>query len=209
VKDVLIAEERAPEPVRGPLEQAVVAALTTPKRLSELLVLETLPEACRHLGDALREQRLLLRPRDQWIRLLLGSTACVVLWGVAWASSALGLATGLDDASWILLVVSLPLALFAALKRRRTAQGERVLRVLAQLCNRLRERRQDMSIRDADAPLALVAGVFGLGALPGSFRARAEALLPRAPRDDSAGDDGSGCAAAGSDCAGGCGGCGG
>jgi hypothetical protein len=103
--------------------------------------------------------------------------------------------------------------------------GNRVLEDFRTLFSRLRDRATEVQVGGATNELALLAGVFGLGALSGTAFAQMQTLFPMGTRNRSStwlGSCGSACGSSwgsssgsscgsscgGGGCGGGCGGCG-
>ena len=109
-----------------------------------------------------------------------------------------------------ILVILTVIACFTASRLARpfrTARGTAVLAALRRLFARLRTRGRSLQAKTGNADAALLAAVFGLGALPAPAFGYARKLYPRpASGDSGSGACGSSC---GSGCGGGCGGCGG
>jgi uncharacterized membrane protein YgcG len=117
----------------------------------------------------------------------------------------------------IILTVAFGFAAYAISRPRLTAKGEALLDNLRMLFGNLKDRA--LSIRPSSSPneLALLAAVFGIGAIPASAFPYAKKLYPKAASSGSTfvsscgsscgSSSGSSCGGGG--CGGGCGGCGG
>jgi uncharacterized protein (TIGR04222 family) len=215
----LRVQPHALESSPDPLEQMIVRALATPRRLAELLILPELPSACQSIAESLRGQRLLLRADDVRAR---GWLAVLAVTIIALLGAPL-LALGADGKFIIVMIALAPLVLLIVLVRRRTAQGERALAELSQL---LKSAHTAVAARHITASQTTL-GMAALGTLPLALR-HEEPWLALRTREDVAraggapqacgfaacgigcgggGGSGSGC---GGGCGGGgCGGCGG
>jgi uncharacterized protein (TIGR04222 family) len=136
---------------------------------------------------------------------------------VALAASKLLVALSRGRTNVLFLLVLAGLACWAAVKVARpfrTARGSAVLADLRRLFARLKQRGPSLRKGSGTPDAALLAAVFGLGALPRPAFAYARKLYPRTASGKSEGDGwgvgcgsscGSGCGGGG--CGGGCGGC--
>jgi uncharacterized protein (TIGR04222 family) len=204
----LRVQPHALEPAPDPLEQLIVRSLAVPRRLSELLAVPELASACQPIVESLRRQRLLLRADDARARGLLGVLALITIALIGLVMRELG-----TDGRFIMVMVVLaPLALLAALVRRRTAQGERVLNELSQL---LRPAHAAVAPRPI-TPAQTTLGMAVIGTVPLALQ-HEEPWVALRTREDVAraggapqacGFVGCGIGCGGGGC-GGCGGCGG
>lgn len=179
--------------------------------------------ACRELGGVL--QRLGLMPDEGVARARMRRVRFAMLFLAVPAAIkvAVALERGRQNVA-ILVVLAVAFAWGAYLLRggRLTERGKRVLTDLRTLFAGLRQRAARIAPGGNTGEVALVAGLFGMAALPLAAFPYAEALGGRRPEPDGAG--GSGCSASvsscgstcssdsgdgGGGCGGGCGGCGG
>ncbi|HVE81706.1 MAG TPA: TIGR04222 domain-containing membrane protein [Myxococcales bacterium] len=223
--DSLIAGMSAVNRARRPLEKAILQAFLEEKKAPDLFHLPGPREACKPLVDALREKRLLPTENQVFVRVILGAAALLILCGVALIKVDIAISRGRQNFQLLVGLALVTSALVVTLLRTpRTPAGNRIVEDYKTLFSRLKERAGLIRPGGATNELALLAGVFGLGALSGSALDRAQALFPQGAAlqvsttswgtscgaistDSSGGSCGSSCGGGG--CGGGCGGCGG
>jgi len=223
--DSLIAGMSAVNRARRPLEKAILQAFLEEKKAPDLFHLPGPREACKPLVDALREKRLLPTENQIFVRVVLGAAALLILCGVALIKVDIAISRGRQNFQLLVGLALVTSALVVTLLRTpRTPAGNRIVEDYKTLFSRLKERAGLIRPGGATNELALLAGVFGLGALSGSALDRAQALFPQGAAlqvsttswgtscgaistDSSGGSCGSSCGGGG--CGGGCGGCGG
>jgi uncharacterized protein (TIGR04222 family) len=219
--DRLVAETGAVERVRRPLERKILTEFFASADVSTLFSKTGPRKACEALASDLRKQRLLPGPNETMTRVLLGLATTAVLWWVAYEKAQLALSRGRHNLGLLfLLAMSVPFVVALCSRTPRTTLGDRVLQDLRMLFSRLKARSNEIRPGGATSELALLAGVFGLSALPAGAYAQAEMLFPRgmraAKKSDTSWDNscGSSCGSSGGSscggggCGGGCGGCG-
>lgn len=114
----------------------------------------------------------------------------------------------------VILAVVFAIAAAIVVHRPRTVRGDRLLADLRKLFGGLKDRAETLKAGGASAEAALLAAVFGIGALPGLEYGFVHALYPKASAGSSSSCGTSSCSSGsscGSSCGGGggCGGCGG
>ena len=138
--------------------------------------------ADRELGDTLRKHGLL--PDAQVARQRKGRLVMVVvlLWILAFIKVMLALSRGRTNVGFLVVLAILSgIVALAIHNPRRTARGESLLQDLRGLFSHLKQRASGLRTGGATAEMALLAAVFGLGALPASGDwAFTRSLFPRA-----------------------------
>jgi uncharacterized protein (TIGR04222 family) len=229
---VAVRDDQVALSVRSPLERAALIRLRQiqPTSVEALLQDSFLDASCEELAEELRGRGLLAAPRLTGHRALVYLVSVLVLSGVALLKIAIALSRGRYNV--LFLVASAPIACILALRwanPRLTVLGERVLSDMRELFSGLRGRAQTIAPGGGTAELALLVGVFGIGALPDGVFPHKQALFPAPVAADSSGPFGStgsscsstsscssasSCSSSGSSCGsscgggGGCGGCG-
>jgi uncharacterized protein (TIGR04222 family) len=217
--DVLHARQGAQSLARRPIELAVLQALASPNRLRALFLSPITRAAREAMARALRARRLLVGPREIAWRLLAGSAALAGLLWTGYTKLEIAAARGRHNTGLLMVLMCLvPVAIYLALRGRRTALGAAALDQMRSRFARLRQRSAEIRPGGATNEIALIAGVFGLAAVAGAGQADAE-FLAKARTVGASGPGagcGSGCSSGGGGggcggggCGGGCGGCGG
>lgn len=205
--------------VRRPIERALLdffappssgLVLTGAKRASEMYRDSKLDAACesyRHEAERLR-----LLPDESWQarRIVLGMAAIVLLAGLGFTKIWVALERGHRNIGFLL--VEIALAVFCAvwvLARRQTTIGARFVADIREMLDSLRRRASVIRAGGRTQELALLAGVFGVAALPEAVAPYRKKLFPRIEQQVTS-SCGSSCGSAcGTGCGGGGGGCGG
>jgi uncharacterized protein (TIGR04222 family) len=207
----VVAPARFTRP-QHPLEQALMRHFEQSHLATTVFGSPELNAACNDYEHRLTTLGLLPDATRKAARRRLLATALVVLVGLALAKLGVALARGRTNVLFliVLAVVAAVMATVVCMPRL-TTRGQTLLADLRRLFARLRDRSGQLTRGAATADAALLAAVFGLGALPSAF-AYARTLYPRATSSGSG--FGSSCSAScGSSCGGGdgggCGGCGG
>jgi uncharacterized protein (TIGR04222 family) len=222
--DLLEAEPDAVRRARRPLERSILEAFASAAPASSVYAQSAPRRACEALDAALARQRLLPTGSQVLLRALLGLVATAIVWSIAIIKIDVALARGRHNVTFLVLMALVaPVVLVLLLRARQTALGQRLMEDYQTLFSRLRSRAASIQAGGATNELALLAGVFGLGALAGPALAQAQVLFPRGARP-ATGSTASSCGAAcghlsscgssggsscGSSCGGGGGGCGG
>ncbi|APA68075.1 TIGR04222 domain-containing membrane protein [Janthinobacterium sp. 1_2014MBL_MicDiv] len=179
----------------------------------------TLP-ACRAYLDSLTQQELLVGPPLLRRRARITGIAHYLLLAVAAIKAIVAIANGHYNLLFLALLLALFLLILRGLRNRRSSwSAQRLLADLRMLFGRLNMRSSRLKAGDGSADMALLAAIFGIGALPLSVYTYIAELYP-APRSgnggsdsasgsSSSGDSSSGGDGGGSSCGSGCGGCGG
>lgn len=210
----------AAELARRPIEKALLRKFETPAEAASVFGDVGLEAVCRaEYEQRLKEFKLI--PDDAlraaaWQRL---AVAVAALWGLALLKIVVALGRGRTNVGF-LVVLALVFAWLAyrVAMPKRTARGEAFLADLRTLFESLRERAAALRPGGSTGELALLAAVFGLGAVPLETFPYTRELYPRAASSWAWGSScgascgtscGSSCGGGcGSGCGGGCGGCG-
>jgi len=198
------------------LERALVRHFEQAHLATTVLGNDVLGSACADYERRLTELGLFPDREHTLRRRRLLLAALAVLVGLAVAKLAVAMARGRTNVLF-LIILTLVAAVVATVVAtpRLTSRGRTLLRDLRRLFARLRARSRLLTQGGATADAALLAAVFGLGALPPAFAyARALYPTPRGSSSDagwwSGPSCGSACGGGGGDGGGsGCGGCGG
>lgn len=168
--------------------------------------------ACRAYQDSLKQQELLLGPpllrrRER------------ITWAAHWlllTVAAVKAVIAIGRQHYNLLFLALLLAIFLLMLRGLRTQpiswsAQRLLTDLRMLFGRLNQRASRLQAGSSSADMALLAAIFGLGALPLSVYAYVAELypVPRHSSDSSSGSTGDSSSGGGDGGGSGCGGCGG
>jgi uncharacterized protein (TIGR04222 family) len=221
--EMLEAKSGAVRRARRPLERSILEAFSIAVPAHRVYAHSGPRQACEALAAAATRQGLLPSGKQILARVFLGLGALAILWSIAAIKIAVALGRGRHNIGFLVIMALLAsLAVWLVLRARQTTVGRRVIEDYQTLFSRLRERAPSIQVGGATNELALLTGVFGLGALAGPALAEAQVLFPRGSKR-AAGSRGSSCGAAcghlsadsgssgGSSCGGGCGGggCGG
>jgi uncharacterized protein (TIGR04222 family) len=201
-------------PPQHPLEQALMRHFEQSHLATTVFGSPELKAVCHDYEQRLTALGLLPDAARRAARRQLLTAALVVLLGLALAKLGLALARGRTNVLFlIVLTVAAAVTASVVANPRLTTRGRTLLADLRRLFARLRARSAQLTRGAATADAALLAAVFGLGALPAAF-AYAHMLYPRATSGSSLGSScsascGSSCGGGGDGGGGGCGGCGG
>ena len=194
--------------LKPPIERALTEFFSSDRAAKEIFDSAAnvdLREACADYERRLTALDLLPGSERRAARTQQLTVALALLIGLAGAKVFVALSRGRSNVA--ILVILTVIACFTARRLARpfrTARGTAVLADLRRLFARLRTRGRSLQAKTGNADAALLAAVFGLGALPAPAFGYARKLYPRR----ASGDSGSG--ACGSSCGSGCGdGCGG
>lgn len=186
----------------------------------ELAVQADMLPSCRAYLDALTQQELLVGPPLLHRRERITRVAHYLLLAVAAIKAIVAIANGHYNLLFLAVLLAVFLLTLRGLRTRaRSWSAQRLLADLRMLFGRLNMRSSRLKAGDGSADMALLAAIFGIGALPLSVYAYVAGLYP-APRpgngggDSASGGSGSGDSSSGGDgggssCGSGCGGCGG
>jgi uncharacterized protein (TIGR04222 family) len=153
-------------------------------------------------------------------RVGLAIAATAFLWLVAGVKIAVALARGRTNILFlVLLAVIVPFAVYAVVRRFRTALGDEVYSRLQAAFSRLGDRGPSLRVDQTTSELTYLAALFGVTALPAAMLGIVEPLQLHPPRPVASGWSGSGSSCSsgsscggsscgGGGCGGGCGGCG-
>jgi uncharacterized protein (TIGR04222 family) len=217
--------------VRHALERAILDRFATPADHSRAFEDRRTLEEAETIRDKLEQKKLLPGFSQLFVRAGLAICASTLLGWLSWTKYQLAIARGHHNVLFLFLATFLALAvLIRLLMRRRTSLGDRVVSDLRTLFSKLRERRNEIPNGGATNELALLAGVYGLEALPAHVTFGVRALLPQKKSAfsgssgnhssgwfssscgsscGSSGGSSCGSSCGGGGCGGGCGGCGG
>ena len=194
-----------------PIEQEVANLFRDARPASDLFENPAVRQACEPYDRELK--RLGLLPDDATIsarrqRLVPVLALMLVL---ALAKIFVGLARHRPVGLLILLTAGFVILALNLYNPRQTGKGSALIADLRRLFGRLRERAGTLRPGSAPSETALLAAVFGLGALPREKFPWARQIFPKASRGSSSSGCGAGCGSGcgGGGCGGGCGGCGG
>ena len=198
--------------LRMRIEQELVHVFSTRKRASEIFVEPALLTACEGYHETLTRLGLLPDKETAQARRRRLLFALAVLIGLAGAKAYVGLTRGRPIGFLILFTLVFSALAVGMHNPRETARGRALLQDLRRLFARLKERAGTLRPGASPAETALLAAVFGLGALPEERFPWAKSLFPKASRGwNTVSSWGSYCGSScgGGGCGGGCGGCGG
>ena len=176
--------------------------------------------ACRAYQETLTRQELLVGPPLLRRRERITRIAHYLLLAVAAIKAIVAIGNGHDNLLFLAVLLAVFLLALRSLRTRASSwSAQRLLTDLRMLFGRLNMRSSRLRAGDGSADMALLAAIFGIGALPLSVYAFVAALYP-APRQSPGGDasssstgdaggSSSGGDGGGSSCGSGCGGCGG
>ncbi len=200
---------------RRPIERALLTRFQVPGDARDIAGDAALTRHCSSYQAELEQRRMLPDAQQRAARLRMMGIAIGVLWLLALVRIAQAVAVGRGNI-WVLVALAVLAAVFAAIgiRAQRTRLGDRTLDDLRTLFGGLRRRRSQLTPGGTSNEAALLAAVFGLGALPPAFAEIRGALGPAASGDggssSSDGGGSSGCGGGGDGGGGGgCGGCGG
>lgn len=201
----LEARADAESAVRRPLERAILRRCSSATPAMDLLQDRRVDEAVRPLERALEDNGLVRASAPTW-RAVMAGAAVLLLGALALAKIAVALERGRRNVGFLILLAMLfGVAAIIQAGRRRVPPAIADLQLLF---TGLKNRSTSLQPGGATAEIALLAAVFGLGALPDAF-GWAQTLYQR-PRGADWGSSDGGSASCGSSCGGGCGGgCGG
>lgn len=201
----------------APIERAVLQNCRTGAQPVQALTQDAgVQRTAQAIEDDLRQQGLLVTPGQQRQRSRLSWVAAGVLVAVTAARVVQTLAAGHSNLGFLLVLTGLSLlAVWVMAQGRLSAAGLTALTHQQALLRDLRQRAATLQPGRSSRDVALLAGAFGLAALPAAAFAFAGQLYPTARSEggsgsssDSGGSDGDGDGGGGGDGCGG-GGCGG
>ena len=217
-KKKLVAKRSDIELLRRPIDRALLQTCATPRTLLQLVSDVVVQLNCRDYGDELRRRSFLI---DDAQRLARRSTVFIgisVLLGVAAVKIALAVHRGHFNLTFLMMpaVVAVYAVIIVCGVKQRTPLGQRALSQLRELTSRLRQRAAELRPGGASTDALLLAGVFGVGALPTEAFPLLTKIYPHANinvggnsgRDSCGSSCGGGGGSCGGGCGGGCGGCG-
>jgi uncharacterized protein (TIGR04222 family) len=211
----LYAEPEAPTIARRPIERAILGTCTVPSTAGHVLVEGDVKRACAPLQRELVTLALAPSGSMWWMRALGAAVAIGVLETLAVTKISVAFARGRHNVQLLVFAaLASGIASVAIAAHRRTPAGDRLVEDLRVLFSGLHARASELPAGGATNELALLAGVFGIAAIPGTLHTTLSELFgPRgngmaASSSDSGGSScGSSCGGGGG-CGGGCGGCG-
>lgn len=195
-----------------PIEQALQRKFARARPATDIFDDFDLKVACFAYEDTLTRLGLLADDDMRRARLRRLGVAVAILLGVAAMKIYVALQRGRTNVMFLIVLAFVAcIVAFRLSSARRTARGDALLGDLRRLFGRLRDRAATIRPGGVTAEAALLAAVFGLGALPAAGFAFVRRLYPRAATRGASscsscgGSCGSSCGGGG----GGCGGCGG
>ena len=201
--------------VRLEFEREVLSHFVTPRNAASVFTQSRFDSAIQLYEDELLRLGLLPDANvksARWQRL---GFALALLGGVAFIKIVVALAGGHTNIQFLIfLTVAFSWAAYRISRPRVTAKGEALLKHMRMLFGNLKDRASSLRPSSSPNELALLAAVFGIGAIPLSAFPYAQKLYPKAATS-SASSCGSSCGSSsgsscgGGGCGGGCGGCGG
>jgi uncharacterized protein (TIGR04222 family) len=201
-----------------PIEQALQRTFAEARPATDIFIDFDLRAACFPYEDTLTRLGLLADDDTQRARNRRLGIAIAILVGLAGAKIYVALQRGRANVLFLIILAFVGcVAAFGLSNARRTARGDALVADLRRLFVRLRARARSIRPGGGTADAALLAAVFGLGALPAAGFGFVRRLYPRAPdtsgwSSPSYGSWSSCSSSCGSSCGGGggggCGGCG-
>jgi uncharacterized protein (TIGR04222 family) len=206
------AREDAADLARRPIEKLLLRKFVTPGEAASIFDDAAAIDAGAVYGQTLVQLGLWPDAAAARMRNLRFTAAAAALLGMAGVKIAVALARGRHNV--LFLVVEAAVATLLAFKATHpmcTAKGQALLADLRSMLAGLKERSGSIAPGGANNEAALLAAVFGLGALPAAEFAYAKRLYPKAADSTwSTSVCGASCGSScGGGCGGGCGGCGG
>jgi len=207
IDDDTVHTEPRVQGLKPPIEQEVANLFREARPASDLFDDPAVTQACEPYDQELK--RLGLLPDDATVsarrqRLI---PVLALMLALALAKIWVGLARHRPVGFLILLTAGFVIFALKLYNPRQTGKGSALIADLRQLFGRLKERAGTLRPGSAPSETALLAAVFGLGALPREKFPWARQIFPKASRGSSGSGCGVGC---GSGCGGGgCGGSGG
>ena len=211
--------------VRRPLERTVLEAFASKAKAATLLADAKFKGLTEGLAHELERMGLLYNSAQRARVVVLRLALAVLLVYVSVTKIQIALARGRHNLGFLMLLTfAFGTAMLLRPAPLRTPLGEATLETLRTAFGGLKARAARIGHGGQTAELSILVGVFGLGALAGTYRSQAEVLFPAAMKRASAGGgSATGCGIAtscgssscggsscgGGGCGGGCGGCGG
>ncbi|MGK5055951.1 TIGR04222 domain-containing membrane protein [Janthinobacterium sp. LB2P49] len=183
----------------------------------ELAVQAEMLPSCRAYLDTLTQQELLVGPPLLLRRERITWAAHYLLLTVAAVKAVIAISRQHYNLLFLALLLAIFLLMLRGLRTQSTSwSAQRLLTDLRMLFGRLNMRASRLQAGNSSADMALLAAIFGIGALPPSVYAYVAELYP-VPRQNTGSDSSSGDSSGsssggdggGSSCGSGCGGCGG
>jgi uncharacterized protein (TIGR04222 family) len=200
--------------VSRPLERALLEACRDGTIAHKLHQLPAVESAAAALEPELVRQGLMPDQSQLSRRFVIGLVALAILGGISLVRIVNALIRHRPFGFLLVLTLVAAAGVVALLGQRRTTLGSRVLADLQELFAGLRGRADELPSGGATNELALLLGVFGIGALVGERKAQAVQLFPAGNGSGASGSSSCGtssCSSSscgGGGCGGGCGGCG-
>jgi uncharacterized protein (TIGR04222 family) len=201
----------AAKSVRLELEREVLSHFTTPRDASSIFSENRFDSAISRYEEELGRLGLLPDDNLKASRLRRLGFALALLGGVAFIKIVVALSGGHTNIQFlIILTAAFGFAAYAISRPRLTTKGKALLDNLRMLFGNLKDRAGSLRPSSSPNELALLAAVYGIGAIPASAFPYTQKLYPKAATS-SGGSCGSSCGSScgGGGCGGGCGGCGG
>jgi uncharacterized protein (TIGR04222 family) len=209
---VCVTRDDAAELVRHPLEKAVLSHFRTEADATSIFTATTLARSCDEFERDLTGLGLLPDAAENLARSRRAFVAAFALLGVATVKVGVALSRGRSNV-WFLVILC-AVAVYGAYKAThpfRTTRGSALLADVRAMLAGLKDRSAFIQPGGVNNEAALLAAVFGIGALPEKSFPYLKRLYPKAASSSSSGSVcGAACGSScGGGCGGGCGGCGG
>jgi uncharacterized protein (TIGR04222 family) len=213
VDDQMMQAKAALELTRRPIEQELVKAFAKPRSVDDLALLARASAANKTYHRELVAQHLLVSAGVRMMRAQGAILVAAILVAVAVVKIGVALTSGRTNVLFLVLLAAISLgAVWAVYRARLTGLGKRLIADQQALFRRLKQRAKDIAPGGQTNELAILAGVFGMLAVPAAAFPFMDQLMPRRPdqgSSDSGGSDSSSTSSDGDGCGGGGGGCGG
>lgn len=200
------------ESVRRPIEKALLEKFSSGDEAASMFSDWKLKSTCDEYEQKLKKVGLLPDDSVTLVRIVVFSSALLILAGVGISKLMLALERGRPNVCFLLVLVVV--AIVVAAKQsfpRLTESGKAMLQDVKHLFSDLKDRAYQLKPGGATIEPMMLAAVFGVGALSGDGFGYTKKLFPRTKEASAASSCGGGCGSScGSSCGGGCGGgCGG
>jgi uncharacterized protein (TIGR04222 family) len=194
-----------------PIEQALVRHFAAEGASQSIFSDKTLEAACAGYQEALATARLMPDSEQKQRRKALFFSGLALLGGVALLKMALAFSRGRFNLIFLAVMVLVAIvALAIVINPQQTPSGKKLLGDLRTLFQSLRSRASSIQPGGSSHELALLAAVYGVGAVSATNFPFVQTLFPKASDGGVIGGAcGSSCGSScGGSCGGGCGGCG-
>jgi uncharacterized protein (TIGR04222 family) len=163
--DELVAAANS-DTVRRPIEKALILLFAKPQAPSVMFKAPGIEATCREFQDHLTRRGALPNDAVRAQRRELFIAAVLVLLGIAGGKIAVALGRGHTNIAFLIFAIVFVFVCRRIVNRPRTRRGDETLEDLQRLFKRLSDRAVNVSPGGSSADAALLAAVFGVGALP-------------------------------------------